>query len=376
MNEKFLILSTLTQMRAQLLSAMLEENGIESFMTHQNRIEGAPGGVDVMVRSEDFVTAALILDDFKSAYGKEKQQAVDYMRIARRILVPVDFTEHAENAACYALRLASVLKADVQLLNVYLDPNQNPFSHMETFTFAVNLEKITQEVEEQVEKNLKDLQQRLKAKLKEAGVQGVNVFYDLVKGNVLHAILDYAEDYNPGLMVMGTRGNKREGYWSFGSVTAKVIEKTDRPIIAVPKGFNAEKCEIPQRIVYATDFDETDYWALSKLASFAKPFDAQINCLHISEMIENVQEVQMHKMRKFITETLGVKKLECGLLECVDLQLGLEDYVKENNIDVVAMTTHNRNLISKLYRPSLTRRVLYHSQIPLMVYHALSQDQK
>ncbi|MBN2614818.1 MAG: universal stress protein [Bacteroidales bacterium] len=374
MNEKFLTLATLTQMRAQLLSAMLEEQGIESFMTHQNEIKEAAGGVDVMVGSEDFLTASQIYEDFKSAYGKEKEQAVNYMRIARRILVPVDFTEHAENAACYALRLASVMKADVQLLNVYMDPNQSPFVHMETFTFAVNLEEITQEIENQVEQNLKALQQKLKAKLKANNVKGVNVFYDLVKGNVVNTILDYAEAYNPGLLVMGTRGSKREGRWSFGSVTAKVIEKITRPIIAVPKGFDSEQCVLPQRIAYATDFDETDYWALSKLASFAKPFDARIHCLHISEMIENLQEVQMHKMKQFITEKLGVQKLECGLLECIDLQLCLEDFVKENNIDIIAMTTHHRNLFMKLYHPSVTRKVLYHSEIPLMVFHSLSSQ--
>ncbi|MBN2639324.1 MAG: universal stress protein [Bacteroidales bacterium] len=372
MNNQFRTLATLTQMRAQLLSAMLEEQGMESFMTHQNAIKEAAGGVDVMVRTEDFLTASLIYEDFKSAYGKEKQQAVDYMRIARRILVPVDFTEHAENAACYALHLASVMKADVQLFHVYMDPNQSPFVHMETFTFAVNLEEITREMEEQVEKNLKALQQKLRDKLRENKIKGVNIFYDLVRGSVINSILEYAEAYNPGLIVMGTRGGKREGIWSFGSVTAKVIDKTSRPIIAVPKDFNSESCTLPQRIAYATDFDETDYWSLSKLASFAKPFKASINCLHVSEMIENKQEVQMHQMKKFITEKLGVQQLECGLLECIDLQLCLEDFVKENKIDIIAMTTHHRNLFMKLYKPSITQEVLYHSEIPLMVFHALS----
>lgn len=372
MNDKFLTLATLTQMRAQLLSAMLEEQKIESFMVHENTIKEAPGGVDVMVRSEDFLRSFTIYEDFKSAYGIEKQHAVDYMRIARRILVPVDFTEHAENAAWYALQLATVMKADVQLLNVYMDPNRSPFAHMETFTFAVNLEEITHEIEEKVEKNLKILQQKLKAKLKENKVKGVNVFYDLVKGNVLHSILDYAEAFNPGLIVMGTRGGKREGSWSFGSMTSKVIEKISRPIIAVPKGFDSAQFLLPQRIAYATDFDETDYWAMSKLASFAQPFDARIHCLHISEMIENIQEVQMHKMKQFITEKLGVQQLECGLLECIDLQLCLEDFVQENKIDIIAMTTHHRNLFTKLYKPSVTQQFLYHSEIPLLVFHSLS----
>lgn len=370
MKENILTLDTLTQMRAQLLSAMLEKQGIESFMTHVNMIKEGPGGVDVMVKEEDFITASGILDDFKSAYGKEKQKAVDYMRVARRILVPIDFSEHAENAAFYALHIAAALKADIMLLNIYLDPNLNSFSHLETFAFAVNLEQSTRGVEEKTEKNLKTLAEKLKKRVKEEGIKGVDIFYDLVKSNVLNGILEYTEEYKPGLLVMGTRGSKREGLWSFGSVTSKIIEKLSRPVIAVPKDFNASNRPAPKRIVYATNFDQTDYWALSKLASLAHPFDAQIYCLHVSELIKKPEEVSMHKMRKFITETLRVTKIECGLLECLDMQLCLEDFVKEKSIDLVAMTTHHRNLFEKLYHPSVTKDILFHTAVPLLVFHA------
>ncbi len=370
MEKKLLNLGTLTQMRAQLLSAMLERHGIESIIVHANRIEGAAGGVDVMVNDEDFVEASSILDDFKSAYGKEKQQAVDYMRLARRILVPVDFSAHAENAAFYALQIAAALKSDVMLLNVYLDPNMNPFSHLETFTFASNLEQITREVEEQTEKWLKTLSKKLKDRIKEKGIKGVNVFYDLAPDNVLSGVLEYAREYKPGLVVMGTRGNKREGMWSFGSVTAKVIEKLRIPVIAVPKDFDARNKLAPKRIVYATGFDETDFWSLSRLATFANPFDAQIYCLHISEAIEKQDEVSMHKMKKFITENLDIAKIEYSLLECLDAQLCLEDFVQEKSIDIVAMTTHHRNLFTKLYHPSLTKKVLFQTEVPLLVFHS------
>ncbi|MBE0651530.1 MAG: universal stress protein [Bacteroidales bacterium] len=370
MKEKLLNLGTLTQMRAQLLSAMLERHGIESIMVHANKIEGAVGGVDVLVREEDFLEASGILDDFKSAFGTKKQMAVEYMRLARRILVPVDYSLHAENAAFYALNIAAAMKSDIMLLNVYLDPNLNPFSHLETFTFAANLEQITQEVEEQTEKWLKAMAQKLKDKIKEKGIKGVNVFYDLAKDNIVSGILEYTREYKPGLVVMGPRGNKLEGLWTFGSITAKVIEKLNVPIIAVPKGFDAITRPAPKRIVYATGFDETDFWSLSRLATFAHPFDAQIYCLHVSETIEKQEEANMRKMRKFIAENLGLANIECGLLECLDLQLCLEDFVKEKEIDIVAMTTHHRNLFTQLYRPSQTRKMLFHTDVPLLVFHA------
>ncbi len=369
MKEVLLNLGTLTQMRAQLLSAMLERHGIDSIMVHANKIEGALGSVDVLVREEDFLEASAILDDFKSAFGSRKQKAVDYMRMARRILVPMDYSLHAENAAFYALNIAAALKSDLMLLNVYMDPNLNPFSHLETFTFATNLEQITQEVEEQTEKWLRSLAQKLKDRIREKEIKGVGVFYDLVKDNVVSGIAEYAHEYKPGLVVMGTRGTKREGMWTFGSITARMIEKLKVPVVAVPKGFDAKKQPAPKKILYATGFDETDFWSLSRLATFAHPFGARIHCLHVDETIGKQDEANMRKMRKFIAENLGLANIECGLLECLDLQLGLEDFVKEKDIDIVAMTTHHRNLFTKLYSPSLTRKMLFHTDVPLLVFH-------
>ena len=78
----------------------------------------------------------------------------------------------------------------------------------------------------------------------------------------------------------------------------------------------------------------------------------------------------MRKMRKFIIEDLGMENLECGLLECMDFQLCIEDFVQERSVDVIAMTTHHRNLLTKLYHPSLTRKILFQTEIPLLVFHA------
>ena len=376
MKNEFITLATLTYMRAQLLSARLEQEGIESFMTNVNRIKEGPGGVQVIINTDDLEKAMTVWENFKSAYGKGKQEAVDFMRIARRILVPVDFTLHAENAALYALQIASKMKADVQLLNVYFDPGITPFSQLESFSFSVSFDEIDREVEQETADNLKAFSEKLKSILKRHKIRGVNVFYDLVKGNAAPTILAYIREYKPGLVIMGTRGSELEGLRSFGSVTAKVMKKAKIPVLAVPKDYPAANFKSPEKVLYATDLDQSDYWALSKLASFVKPFHSDIYCVHVSEEIEKPEEVYMHRVREFVTKTLGVKKLECGLLECLDPQLGLEDFIKEKKIDIVAMTTRHHSLISRFYTPSVTQKFLFQTTIPLLVFHALPREIK
>ena len=371
MKNEFITLATLTYMRAQLLSARLEQEGIESFMANVNRMKEGPGGVQVIIRAEDAEKAMAVWDDFKRAYGKEKQEAIDFMRIARRILVPFDFTSHAENAALYALKIAAKMKADIQLLNVYFDPGVVPFSQLESFSFTVNFDDVEREVEQETENNLKNYAEKLKQILKRHKVRGVNIFYDMVKGSATASILAYIKIYKPGLVIMGTRGSELEGFRSFGSVTAKIIKKAQVPVLAVPKDFPSGGFNAPARVLYATDLNRSDYWALSKLASFVKPFGSKIYCVHVSEEIEKTEEVYMHRIKKFITQTLGVENIECGLLECLDPQLGLEDFIKEKNIDLVAMTTRHHRLIERFYTPSVTKKFLFQTAIPLLVFHAL-----
>ena len=373
MKKEFITLATLTYMRAQLLSARLEQEGIESFMTNENRIKGGPGGVQVIIRAEDTEKALAVWEKFKKAYGKEKQDAIDYMRIARRILVPFDFSTHAENAALYALKIASKMKADIQLLNVYFDPGVVPFSQLESFSFTINFDDVEREVEKETEENLKTYAENLKSLLRKHKIRGVNVFYDLVKGSATASILSYIKLYKPGLVIMGTRGSELEGWRSFGSVTAKIIKKAKVPVLAVPKDYPAGDFKAPGKVLYATDLDRSDYWALSKLASFVKPFGSKIYCVHVSEEIEKPEEIYLHNVKKFLVETLGVEKLECGLLECLDPQLGLEDFIKEKNIDLVAMTTRQHNLITRFYTPSVTQKFLFQTSIPLLVFHALTK---
>ncbi len=370
MKNKTIMLATLTYMRAQMLSALLEQKGIKSFMTNINRIKESPGGVNVIVRENDLEMASKVFEDFKYAYGEKKQQAVAHMKSIRKILVPVDFTEHAENAAFYALQIADRLKADIMLLNVYFDPTQSAYAPLETLGYSVNFDKIERDVEQEEEAQLIALTEKLKARLKANSIRGVTVYHDFIKGSATEQILAYCTNYHPGLLVMGTRGKELEGLRSFGSVTAKIIEKAKIPVLAVPKGYNAQNFEIPKRILYATDFRMADYWALSKLASFVKPFGSKIYCVHVDNEIDKQQEVLMHNIREFVTDTLQLHNLECGLLETVDIQLGIEDFIKEREMDVLAMTTHSRNLFNSIFKPSLTKKFLFLTDIPLLVFHA------
>lgn len=372
MSSEIIKLASLTYMRAQLLSAMLERNGIECFMSNINRMKESAGGVFVNINRTDYEKANSIFEDFRSAYGYKKQKAVEYMRSIRRILVPVDFSYHSENAAIYALQLADQFKADIKLINAYLDPIGSPNSYLESFAFQLNLDEVIAEIELETKNSLQSFKERLTKIIKQKGIKGVDISYDLYKGNSVDTILNYAEGYKPGLIVMGTRGSEIEGFASFGSVTADIIQKAKLPVIAVPKTYDASKFMTPKRILYATSFDDIDYSALRKLITLVKPFDSRIYCVH-SSLSKNdpLDNSQLRKIRDYMYKTMDTYKFECKILKSSNINLAINDFIVDHDIDVLALTHHKKAFLRRLFEPSLTRKFLFHINIPLLIFNAI-----
>jgi nucleotide-binding universal stress UspA family protein len=50
-----------------------------------------------------------------------------------------------------------------------------------------------------------------------------------------------------------------------------------------------------------------------------------------------------------------------------DLLRDADKIISENNIDVLVLTTHKRNVFARLFNPSLAHRVVFHSDTPLLI---------
>jgi nucleotide-binding universal stress UspA family protein len=361
-------LATLTYMRAQLLCALLENQGITCFIVDTGKVTENPS-VIIKVNKLDLEKSEEIYGNFKETYGKGKTEAVEYLRSVRRILVPVDFTQHSENAAVYALKIAETLKAEIKLLYAYLDPGGTPQTYLESYAYQLNIENVIKEVEDESEKSLHAIAKRLRDIAKRHKLKNVEISYEMLKGGAVNAVLSEIEDYKPGLLVVGTRGSELEGFRSFGSVTSSLISKVYIPMIAVPKNFDSYRFKPPKKILFATNYEQNDVYALQRLVTFVKPFNSKIYCVHaaLNEAIED-EELKMKKIKKAISKSNSDVKVEYGLLETVDVQQGLEDFISEQKIDVLALTRHNHNYIVRLFKPSLTKKFLFQSQIPLFIF--------
>jgi len=49
----------------------------------------------------------------------------------------------------------------------------------------------------------------------------------------------------------------------------------------------------------------------------------------------------------------------------------LQDYIRQQEIDILGMVTHKRSFADRIFHPSITMRMSYHTEIPLLAIPAI-----
>jgi nucleotide-binding universal stress UspA family protein len=79
----------------------------------------------------------------------------------------------------------------------------------------------------------------------------------------------------------------------------------------------------------------------------------------------------MDSLKSFLTHEFQKSPLIFDIVISDDVINGLETYIRNNSIDVIALNNHDRNLLSGLFTPSITKKVMARINKPLFVFKAI-----
>jgi len=149
----------------------------------------------------------------------------------------------------------------------------------------------------------------------------------------------------------------------------EIINKSRIPVLAIP-GNASYKMSMFKRLMYATNFDKSDGMAVRKLVEIAKPLETHISIVHIDETSDNpfINYDLAHFKEKYIGD-LGKVEMDFDLIVNKNRARGIENYIQDKEIDIIAVTSHKRNIITSLFKPSLTRELLFRLGIPILIFH-------
>jgi len=138
----------------------------------------------------------------------------------QRFLVPVDFSEHANQALDYAISLAGKLDARLTLLHVL---QSLPLGAVD---MGVTIYTYIQDLEAEIMNSMNAYLERVTT----AGLEGEIA---VVHGVPFHEIIETAKTQQADLIIMGTHGRTGLQHVLLGSVAEKVVRLAPCPVLVV-----------------------------------------------------------------------------------------------------------------------------------------------
>jgi nucleotide-binding universal stress UspA family protein len=143
------------------------------------------------------------------------------------ILVPVDFSPHAEAALVFAAELAEAMSASLVVLHVVHDPGEMPgyYSRLVKKKRVDRIQDIAREVFDDFMKHAISKHRGHKAIRKSQGL--------MVTGLPVTRILEVAEKVKPMMLVMGSQGRTGLKHLFLGSKAEQVVQLCPMPVTIV-----------------------------------------------------------------------------------------------------------------------------------------------
>lgn len=369
MEERLVTLATDHYTAAEVLKARLEAAGIKCFLSNVHLIQGAASeGVKIQIQANDVEKAMRLMSEWQveREYADKKNP-----REIRRILVAVDFSDYSRNACMYALNLAHKIRAEVKILHVYYAPIVDLVPITDAYSIQVDMDINLREMETNARKGLMTFVQDIRKMASENKMGDVKIGYALREGITEDEIARMARDYKPGIIVLGTKGKGEKQSDIVGSVVYRVLDRTKIPVLAIPEHSRYDARKEVKNIAYATEFDDSDYIAIRRLLTILSEFKVSVHCIHLSKNAKKSwDQMRMDQLKDYFKKINKDIKVECHLLEGEDNLKEVASFVEKHQIDLFSLTNRKRGLLARLFEPGLTRKLIYQSTTPLLIFRA------
>jgi nucleotide-binding universal stress UspA family protein len=288
------------------------------------------------------------------------------MKLAK-ILVPTDFSEHAQQALETAVSLAKPFGAAIHLLHVVQLPV------VPTLPEAAPVVPVTfwQELREHAVRNL----EKQKARLTAAGVRCEIEVIEDVPGFAISAA---AERAGADLIAMGSRGLTGLKHALLGSVAERTVRTAPCPVLTVKHGGALRL----RKILVAMDFSAAAHRALELAQLLAKsagsahvilvhayyvPVELEQYLVARGKAIPDVLSPEATKDLETILTKLQAEGFSCEYVTAAGApETVIVEVARDKQVDLIALGTHGRRGLSHLFMGSVAESVVRHTDLPVV----------
>ena len=271
----------------------------------------------------------------------------------KTILVPTDFSKHAENALKVAAQIAKKNDGEIILLHMLeLSKSGNDALHTsheipELMFFKNSALKKLEELENATY------------------LEGLNVS-SLVQFNMaFEGIMENAIKHNVELVIMGSHGASGFHEMFVGSNAEKVARNSEIPVLVIKKEEENFKTDT---ITFASDFSKEIKKPFEKVINFAKSFGSHINLLHVITPNNFVTTRAAEEKVKSFIEEFHFSDYSTHIYNDINVEKGVLHFAKDSNTDIIGVCTHGRKGLSHFLNGSISEELVNHAKRPIVAF--------
>ncbi|MHC3379792.1 universal stress protein [Haloarcula sp. H-GB5] len=217
---------------------------------------------------------------------------------------------------------------------------------------------------------------------------GQSVTTELLEGKPSVQIAEHARETDAVLIVLGRQGMTGLGKRLLGGVTEQVLHRTAVPVLVVSDDARMDDFDY-SRLLLPTDGSENANTATQHSATVADRYDATVHVLNVVDIqaaggafnAGGLNEAFIERLedngRDAVTATadeLGQIAPDVSIQTAVEqttsldgVAAGIQEYVSDNDIDLVVMASHGRSNLKRQLLGSVTSQLLRTVGVPVLV---------
>jgi nucleotide-binding universal stress UspA family protein len=277
----------------------------------------------------------------------------------KKILVPCDFSDSAQEAFKFALEIAAISNGEIHVARAI----DMPITYESAF--GVQPYVMNPALIKELEDDSKGKFEKMKALYP---VENRLVSFHIVHGSVTPAITQFIKNEKTDLVIMGTQGTHGTSGLEeifFGSNTEKIVRFSPVPVFAIRKAPNVSSIKnilLPSTL----DLGQSDFVnAVKDLQNF---FSATLHIFLVNMPARFKEYSEAQEALRQYADHYQFKDYTLNVRNNISEEDGILNFSQEINPDMIAMATHSRQGLAHLFSGSVTEDVVNHARFPIWTY--------
>lgn len=274
----------------------------------------------------------------------------------KKIIVPIDFSEHSE----YALETAAVLakKYDAEILALHMLELSN--------ALISNAENLQQE---ETVFYLKLAEKRFQDFLDKDYLKDIKVTPLVKHFKVFSEVSEVAKEHGVDLIVMGSHGASGLKEVLVGSNTEKVVRHSNIPVLVIKENPILTDFE---NVIFASDFSEEAIKPYLNASRMFEVLDAKMHLVYVNlpdNRFRSSVEIEKRVASFLKTAEGNIDRMkEVAYVNDYSIEKGVLNYSNVIGADLVAVATHGRTGLAHFFEGSISEDIANHSTLPVMTF--------